>query len=227
MDPIIVEFLVIRAETLCCWHTVAVNSSSTNVRNISVTSVVNLMAHNRRSLRDVLCSRLRKEKLSRSRFKLSEEHVGSRRLSGRWLETQANFINSLFYLKFENNTVTSSFEQINILNDFGRPFVKRFALCYRTVVLSVCLSCLSVCNVRVLWSNGWMDQYETWHGGRPRPRPQYVRWRPSSPPPKGDTAAIFAPYLLWPNGWMDQDATWYEVNLGSGDVVLDGVVASP
>jgi len=26
---------------------------------------------------------------------------------------------------------------------FGRPFVKRFVLCYRTVVLSVCLSCLS------------------------------------------------------------------------------------
>ena len=28
---------------------------------------------------------------------------------------------------------------------FGRPFVKRFALCYRSVVLSVCLSVLSVC----------------------------------------------------------------------------------
>jgi len=27
---------------------------------------------------------------------------------------------------------------------FGRSFVKRFALCYQTVVLSVCLSCLSV-----------------------------------------------------------------------------------
>jgi len=30
---------------------------------------------------------------------------------------------------------------------FGRPFVKRFALCYRSVV---CLSCLSVCGVGVL-----------------------------------------------------------------------------
>ena len=30
----------------------------------------------------------------------------------------------------------------------GRPFVKRFALCYRSVVcLSVCLSCLSVLSV--------------------------------------------------------------------------------
>jgi len=26
-----------------------------------------------------------------------------------------------------------------------------------------------VCNVGVSWSNGWMDQDETWHGGRPRP----------------------------------------------------------
>jgi len=25
---------------------------------------------------------------------------------------------------------------------------------------------LSVCNVGVLWPNGWMDQNETWHEGR-------------------------------------------------------------
>jgi len=48
---------------------------------------------------------------------------------------------------------------------FGRPFVKRFALCYRSVVLSVCTS---VCDVGVLWPNGWTDQDETWHAGRPR-----------------------------------------------------------
>jgi len=43
----------------------------------------------------------------------------------------------------------------------GRPFVKRFALCYRIVV---CVAVLSVCNVGV-WSNGWMNQDETWHAG--------------------------------------------------------------
>ena len=67
---------------------------------------------------------------------------------------------------------------------FGRPFVKRFALCYWTVVLSclsVCLCCLSVCNVGVLWRNGWTNQDETWQAGRPRPRPHCVRWGPSSP----------------------------------------------
>ena len=28
---------------------------------------------------------------------------------------------------------------------------------------------LSACNIGVLWPNGWMDQDETWHGGRPQP----------------------------------------------------------
>jgi len=51
---------------------------------------------------------------------------------------------------------------------FGRPYVKRFALSYRTVVLFVC-------DVDVLWPNGWMDEDETWHAGRPRPRPHCVR----------------------------------------------------
>jgi len=57
---------------------------------------------------------------------------------------------------------------------FGRPFVKRFAVCYRTVVLS-CLSCLSVCDVRALWTNGWTDQDETWRARRPRAWPHCVR----------------------------------------------------
>jgi len=63
-------------------------------------------------------------------------------------------------------------------------FVKRFALCYQTVVCPVCLSVLSVlsvCNVGVLWPNGCMDHDETWHAGRPRPLPHCLRWGPSSP----------------------------------------------
>jgi len=60
-------------------------------------------------------------------------------------------------------TATSSSIQFSSrdMKVFRRPFVKRFALCYRTVVLS-CLSCLSVCNVDVLWPNGWMNQDATW-----------------------------------------------------------------
>jgi len=73
--------------------------------------------------------------------------------------------------------------------------------------LSVC-PVLSVCDVGVLWPNGWMDQGETWHVGMPRPWPHCVRWGPSFPTPKGHSPSIFGPYLLWPNGWMDQDGIW-------------------
>ena len=66
---------------------------------------------------------------------------------------------------------------------FRRPFVKRFALSYRTVVCTVC-PVLSVCDVGVLWPNGWMDQDETWHAGGPRPQPHCVGWVPSSPSKK-------------------------------------------
>jgi len=62
-----------------------------------------------------------------------------------------------------------------------------------------CLSSLSrpVCNVGVLWPNGWTDQDETWRADRPRPWPHCVRWRPRSPFPKGAQPIIFGLYLLW------------------------------
>jgi len=77
-------------------------------------------------------------------------------------------------------------------------------ICYRTVVLSVC----PVCDVGVLWPNGWIDQDETWHADRPRPWPHCVRRGTTSPPQKG-FAPISSPYLLWPNCWMDQDGIWH------------------
>ena len=52
------------------------------------------------------------------------------------------------------------------------------------------LSCLSVCDVGVLWPNGWTDQDETWHVCRPRPWPHCVTWGPSAPSPKGAKASI-------------------------------------
>jgi len=39
---------------------------------------------------------------------------------------------------------------------FGRPFVKRFDLCYRTVVLSICPSVLSVTLVYCGQTVGWI-----------------------------------------------------------------------
>ena len=87
--------------------------------------------------------------------------------------------------------------------------------------LSVC----PVCDVPALWPNGWTDQDETWHAGRPRPWPNCVRWGPSSPSPKGaqPLPPILGPYLLRPNGCMDQDVTWYRgrPRPWPGGIVLD------
>jgi len=58
--------------------------------------------------------------------------------------------------------------------------------------VSVCP--LSVCNVDVLWPNGWMDKDATWFAGRPRPTPRCVRWGPSSS--KKGTAPHFRPMYV-------------------------------
>ena len=107
---------------------------------------------------------------------------------------------------------------LNLLN--AQPHVSHTMLCkkfhlavtvtVRPILSDHCLSVLSVCDVGVLWPNGWMDQDETWHGGRPRPRPYCVRWRTSCPK---FSAHVYCgqtgPCLLWTNGWMHQDTTWY------------------
>ena len=70
---------------------------------------------------------------------------------------------------------------------------------YATGSLS-CLFYLFVCNVGVLWPNGWIVKYETWRAGMPRPRPHCVRLGPSSPRPKRGHSSLplFGPCLLWP-----------------------------
>jgi len=110
---------------------------------------------------------------------------------------------------------------------FGRPFVKWFAQCYRTDVLSClyCLSvCLSVCDVGVLWPKGWTDEDETWDAGRPRPRPHCVRWGPSSPQ-KGNSPQFLA-HVRCGQSWMKMPLGM-EVGLSPGDFVLDGDPAPP
>jgi len=60
--------------------------------------------------------------------------------------------------------------------------------------------CLSVCNVGVLWPNGWMDQDAAWYGGRLTRH--CVRWVLSFPHGKGHSnrPPLFDPCLLWRNG---------------------------
>ena len=48
----------------------------------------------------------------------------------------------------------------------------------------------------LLWSNGCMDQDETWYTGKPRTQPHCVRWGPWSPPPKGHSPPIFGPSVV-------------------------------
>jgi len=83
---------------------------------------------------------------------------------------------------------------------FGRPFVKRFALCYLTTV------CLSVTLVYYGQTVGWIRMPHAMEVGL---GPCHtVRWGPSSPSQKG-RSPNFRPCQLWPNGWTNQDATWF------------------
>ena len=92
---------------------------------------------------------------------------------------------------------------------FGRPFIKRFALCYRSVVcLPVCLSCLSVTLVHCGQTVGWIKTKLGTQIGLSTGQ-TVLDANPPTPHLKGHSPPIFGPYLLRPSGCMDQDATWY------------------
>ena len=88
---------------------------------------------------------------------------------------------------------------------FGRPFVKRFALCYWTVVCPV----LSVCDVIVYYGQtvGWIRM----------PLGMVIGLGArhivldADPSPKRGTASLpnFWPMSVVENGMMDEDATLY------------------
>jgi len=112
----------------------------------------------------------------------------------------------------------------------GRPFVKRFALCYRTLVcLSVChiLSCLPDCKVGILWPNGRMNQDETWHKVGLGPGHIVLDGDPGPRPPKGHSPQFSAHICC------GQIARWIKMLLGRkvcinpSDIVLDGDSAPP
>jgi len=89
---------------------------------------------------------------------------------------------------------------------FRLPFVKWFAVCYRTDhCLPVCLcvlSCLSVCDIGVLWPNSWMMKMKLGMEVGLSPGHIVLDGDPA-PPQKGAQSPIFGPCPLWPNGWMD------------------------
>jgi len=125
----------------------------------------------------------------------------------------------------------------------GRPFVKRFTLCYRTVVLSVWPHCVrrgpsppppkghspAIFGPYLLRPTGWMDQDATWYGSRHWPRRLCVGWGPSSPPQKGELSCRkFSAHVR-----CGQTAGWVKMPIGmqaglsQSDIVLDGDPAPP
>jgi len=71
------------------------------------------------------------------------------------------------------------------------------------------------------------DQDETWQAGRPRPWSHCVRWRPSSPPPKGGKPQFLAHICCGQMAAGIKMPLGMEVGLGPGDFVLDGDPAPP
>jgi len=100
-----------------------------------------------------------------------------------------------------------------------RPMLSDRCLC----VLSCLVLCCPICDVRALWPNGWTDQDETCHAGRPRHWPHCVRWGASSPSSKGAQPPKFSAHV-----YCGQTAGWIKVVLGMkvdlspGDFTLDG-----
>jgi len=84
----------------------------------------------------------------------------------------------------------------------GRPFVKRFALCYQIVVCPL----LSVLSVTLVYCGQTVGRIKMKLGMQVGLGPGHIvlDGDPAPVPPKGDGAPPdFGPYLLQPNGWMD------------------------
>ena len=95
----------------------------------------------------------------------------------------------------------------------------------RPMISVRCLSVLSVLScpvydVHALWPNGWTDQDETWHAGRPRPWPHCVRWGPSSPSPKGAQPPFSAHICCGQMAAWIKMSLGMDLELGPGDFVL-------
>jgi len=114
---------------------------------------------------------------------------------------------------------------------FGRPFVKRFALCYRSVVLSVLSVCLSVClSVTLVYCGQMVGRIKTKFDMQVGLGIGHTVLDGDLPPPplKGHSPPQFSAHIC-----CGQMAAWIkmplgmELCLGPGDFVLDGDAAPP
>ena len=80
---------------------------------------------------------------------------------------------------------------------------------------------LSVCNVGVLWPNGWTDQDETWHAGGLGSGHIVLDGDPGPPPPEGHSPQLLAHICCGQMaGWINMQLGM-EIGLGPGDIILD------
>jgi len=103
-------------------------------------------------------------------------------------------------------------------NVFGRPSVKRFALCYRTVVLSVCLF------LTLVYFGETVGRIKMKLGTQVGRGPGHnVLDGDPAPPPQGGRSPQFSAHICC-SLCRDQDATWYggTIGLGPGDFVRWG-----
>jgi len=87
----------------------------------------------------------------------------------------------------------------------------------RPMLSDHCLSVCPVCDVGVLWPNCWMDQDETWHGGRPRPG--HIVLDGDASPPKGAQASNFRPMSIVAK-WLDASGYHLVWRLASAQMTL-------
>jgi len=74
-----------------------------------------------------------------------------------------------------------------------------------------------------LLPNGWMHHDSAWYGGRPRPRRHCVRWGRSPSHGKGHSSPHFSSHVYCgQTAECIRIALGTEVDLGQGDIVLDG-----
>ena len=94
-----------------------------------------------------------------------------------------------------SETISVNFHATQLLFCFWATVCKTV----RPTLSDRCQSVLSVCNVGVLWPNGWTDQDETWHAGIGLGPGHIVLDRDPAPPPKKakrDTAPNFRPMSI-------------------------------
>jgi len=94
--------------------------------------------------------------------------------------------------------------RFNCCKVFGRPFVKRFALLYRTVVC-LCLSCLVlfVMSVTLVYCVQTVEWIKTKLGTEVGLDPGHIVLDGDPAFPTGHSPPIFGPCLLWPTALFD------------------------